>query len=265
MKKGLSIGIIIGLLLIGVVAMGTPLTKDRNTPSRAGLQFSLGVGAGENIHGGALVMRNAAGYVSAGTATTGGVGLGRADEAVDNSSGGNGDVDVKIGRGIFRFANSADADAITSADIGNVCYIVDDATVAKTNNGGTRSPAGRIYDVDSAGVWVEFLHMSAPDTVGTADLSTSAVTTVKIASGAVIKSKVSYKSVAVLVTNGTPTGASAADPDLVGGEILGVYPTSNQDQLIDSVVLGGDGAIAVTLATNATATNFFKVVVLRAL
>ena len=55
-----------------------------------------------------------------------------------------------------QFANSAATDAITLADIGKDCFIVDDQTVAKTDGSGTRSRAGRVFDVDADGVWVEF-------------------------------------------------------------------------------------------------------------
>ena len=57
-------------------------------------------------------------------------------------------------RGNFCLANSAGADEITAADIGKVCYIVDNQTVAKTDGTATRSPAGIVDDVDDAGVWV---------------------------------------------------------------------------------------------------------------
>jgi hypothetical protein len=61
----------------------------------------------------------------------------------------------EVDSGIFKFANSAAADEITAADSGNVCYIVDDQTVAKTDGTSTRSAAGRIYSVDADGeVWV---------------------------------------------------------------------------------------------------------------
>ncbi len=60
----------------------------------------------------------------------------------------------EVDSGIFKFENSAAGDAIADADAGNICYIVDDQTVAKTNGGATRSAAGRVYAVDSDGVWV---------------------------------------------------------------------------------------------------------------
>jgi hypothetical protein len=63
---------------------------------------------------------------------------------------------VDIEKGIFHFANSADTDEITTADIGSNCYIVDDQTVAKTDGTGTRSIAGEVFDVDAQGVWVDF-------------------------------------------------------------------------------------------------------------
>ena len=72
-----------------------------------------------------------------------------------------------------------------------------------------------------------------------------------------------FKSVTVNVAVGETAGASAADPDLVGGVILGIVPAGNQDQLIDNVAVGGDGAVTVTLAAAATAQNNSKVTVLR--
>lgn len=48
-----------------------------------------------------------------------------------------------------------------------------------------------------------------------------------------------------------------------GSIILGCYPTSNQDQLIDSIVVS-DTTVTVTLAEAATADNVFNVVLLKA-
>ena len=61
---------------------------------------------------------------------------------------------LKIEFGEFSWSNSTAADAITQADVGNDCYAVDDATVAKTDGGGTRSKCGKIMAVDASGVWV---------------------------------------------------------------------------------------------------------------
>lgn len=129
------------------------LTGDRNTPERSGELMVLAVAAATTIYAGSLVVLNA-GYAEPGSEDTGLIAIGRAEEQVDNSGGDAGDKTVKVKRGVFRFANSGGGDAITAANIGSACYIVDDQTVAKTSDEGARSRAGRIVDVDSAGVWV---------------------------------------------------------------------------------------------------------------
>jgi hypothetical protein len=58
--------------------------------------------------------------------------------------------------GWFRFANSAAGDLITIADLGTDCYVVDNQTVAKTSGGATRSIAGKVRDIEAAGVWISF-------------------------------------------------------------------------------------------------------------
>lgn len=68
--------------------------------------------------------------------------------------------------GIFGYVGLiAGVDTITADDKGKICYLVDDQTVALTNGGGTRSPAGVIYDVQvepsETTVWVELLYPNA--------------------------------------------------------------------------------------------------------
>jgi len=99
--------------------------------------------------------------------------------------------------------------------------------------------------------------------VKTAELATGAIKTEDISDGVVTKPKIGYKAVDVTVAAGATSGSSAADPELVGGEIIGYYQTGNQDQLVDNVALGADGSITITLAAAATAANTFKVVVLK--
>lgn len=130
------------------------LTTDRNTPEIDGVMRDIGVATGVKILAGALVCFNATGFATPGAAATTLVAAGRAEEQVDNTAGADGAVTVKTKRGIFRFANSAAADAITAAEIGDNCYIVDDQTVAKTDALATRSVAGKIFNVDALGVWV---------------------------------------------------------------------------------------------------------------
>jgi predicted RecA/RadA family phage recombinase len=129
------------------------------TENRSTLQMSTGdrvglLGAAQTIFAGALLMRNVSGHLIKGATATGSFGVGRAEVAGTSTTAG---VTVQPYReGIFRFANSAAGDLIATADIGAVCYIVDDQTVAKTNGTATRSPAGSVVDVDAMGVWVRF-------------------------------------------------------------------------------------------------------------
>ncbi len=68
--------------------------------------------------------------------------------------------------------------------------------------------------------------------------------------------------VAVTVSSGSSTGSSSADTALVGGRVLSIVPTGNQDQFIDNVVIAtATGIVTVTLAANATADNTFNVLV----
>lgn len=128
------------------------LTAPRNTPARIGEVFDFPVKASTTVHQGSLVVLNA-GYAAPGTAATGLVAIGRAEESATAVSAG--DALVRVRRGVFKFANSASGDLIAQADVGADCYIVDDATVAKTNGTNTRSRAGQIVAVDSDGVWVQ--------------------------------------------------------------------------------------------------------------
>lgn len=132
------------------------LTAARNTPAKLPGNKAGPVAASTTLYTGAMVMRNAAGYLIEGQTATGLVGVGRALEKADNASGSNGDVTATYDTGVFQFANSTSTDEITQAEIGDLCYAVDDQTVAKTDGSAARSPAGIIEDVDAAGVWVRF-------------------------------------------------------------------------------------------------------------
>jgi hypothetical protein len=79
-----------------------------------------------------------------------------------------------------------------------------------------------------------------------------------IADGAVTASKLAIKTVAVTVAIGETAGTATV---AAGSVIMGIYPTSNQDQLIDSVVIATT-TLTVTLAAAATAENVFAVSIL---
>lgn len=131
------------------------LTADRNTPRFEGDERVGGLAASQTIFAGAILMRNAAGYLTEGATATGSFGAGVALERKANAGAAGAEV-IRYRPGIFRFANSASGDLIAATDVGAVCYIVDDQTVAKTSGTNTRSPAGVIDAVDANGVWVRF-------------------------------------------------------------------------------------------------------------
>lgn len=75
-------------------------------------------------------------------------------QASATGGAGNGDQKVDVQSGDWVFKNSGGADAITVAQIGHYCFVVDDETVAKTSAAGTRPRAGVVIAVDSDGVMV---------------------------------------------------------------------------------------------------------------
>lgn len=133
----------------------TALATDRNTPRIQGDFLSGPLAASVVIFGGALIMRNSSGYLTKGATATGLVGVGVAQERKTGGASA-GDENIAYRKGTFRFVNSGSTDAITIAEIGKLCFVVDDQTVAKTDGTGSRSPAGFVADVDATGVWVEF-------------------------------------------------------------------------------------------------------------
>jgi len=131
------------------------LTQPRPTVWRAGDSVHDPLAAGAVIYAGALVALNATGFLVAGSTDAGLNARGVAQNSADNSAGADGDVSLEADKGVHQFANDA-GDPVTRDKIGGNCYIVDDQTVAITSGGSTRSVAGKIFDVDANGVWVEF-------------------------------------------------------------------------------------------------------------
>ena len=131
------------------------LTADRNTPLKDTEVIVVPVAANTKIFAGALVAANATGFATKGATATTLTYLGRSEEYIDNTGGADGAKTIQVRHGkAFKFKNSG-GDAITQADLGKTCYIVDDETVSKTNAGGnTQSAAGKVMGIDADGVWV---------------------------------------------------------------------------------------------------------------
>lgn len=131
------------------------LTKDRNTQARDGHNFEHPVKGGVKLYVGAIVVLGADGFAKPGVTGLNLVTIGRAERQVDNTAGADGDVRVRVARGVYRFDEAA-GDPLDRSHIGKTCYLVDDHTVAATNGANTRSAAGRVMDVEDDGtVWVE--------------------------------------------------------------------------------------------------------------
>lgn len=129
------------------------LTRDINTPERRGEFVRLPVAAQTTIYGGAIVALNAEGFAVPGQTATGLKAVGCAQERAVNL-GEDGEMSVTVHHGIFLWNNSSGVDAVQKTDIGADCYMVDDNTVARTDDSTARSKAGTVYDVDGQGVWV---------------------------------------------------------------------------------------------------------------
>jgi hypothetical protein len=134
----------------------TALTGPRRTPERTGDTRAVPAAAGHVFHPGAIAaLDTATGYAVRAVTATGLRGLGRVDVFADTNGLADGDAHVSARTGIFRFANDS-GDPVDRTAIGTSCFIADDQTVAATDGGGTRSPAGIVHDVDAQGVWVKF-------------------------------------------------------------------------------------------------------------
>jgi hypothetical protein len=139
----------------------TALAAARNTPK---------LGPGETIlsmidvplkaltvvYQGGIVVLDTTGYGVAATAAVGLIACGILNSersAAPSLTGGasNGDVIARVAQGVFRMANG---DTIAQVNVGQVCYLLDDATVTKADGSGARSVAGIIVGVDSSGVYV---------------------------------------------------------------------------------------------------------------
>ncbi len=135
----------------------TALTAPRATPEKQSPRTRLvPLLANAKVYQGGMVQIAASGCGVAAVATAANVTIGRAKATVDNTGGANGAQSVEVERGVFYYANSAGGDLITRTEINKTIYVVDDQTVAKTDNSGARPAAGTCYDVDAQGVWVRF-------------------------------------------------------------------------------------------------------------
>ncbi len=133
----------------------TALATERNTPeiSNGGKTLVLPVKGATTIYQGSIVALDADGLAIPGETAEGLTTAGRAEETVKNE-GADGDVSIKVSRGVFVFDNTAtSANKVTQAHVLKTCYIEDDQTVTALATGA--SAAGRVIRVDDDGIAVE--------------------------------------------------------------------------------------------------------------
>ncbi len=142
----------------------TALSANRNTlmmgndPHPTFLEIA--VAASTHIYQGALVGLDGAGRAIPASTSAKKI-MGRAELEADNSSGTAGAINVRVRQGVFKVGNSATTDALTAADVGAMCFVVDDQTVARTDANGTRPVAGTVIQVDTTGVWIQTMFPDA--------------------------------------------------------------------------------------------------------
>lgn len=135
------------------------LTADRDTPKKySAFFFSTPVAAATVIYAGALVCRNASGFLvpaadTAGLATA----CGRAAQTVDNSAGAAGDLDAVVEAGIFGFDGAAGLAAAPTAALGTNVMCSDDQTVNLASVTTNDIVAGQLveYDTTTDTAWVK--------------------------------------------------------------------------------------------------------------
>ena len=128
------------------------LSAERDTPQRDGGTREIKVAASVTIYAGSIVMLDGA-YAKPGAVAASKIPLGRAEETITNGATA-GAVSVRVKRGVFRFANDTTANGdLRAQEIGSDCYIKDDQTVSRIST--SRTAAGKVFDVDDDGVWVE--------------------------------------------------------------------------------------------------------------
>jgi hypothetical protein len=149
---------------------------------------------GVTLYKGGMVAADSAGnYVPAGNANaaTACQGVLMEVDAVNETVTGNaaGTELARLTVGIFWFDNSAGVSAVTAANLGQVCYAVDDETVSLDDANGTLLPAGVVTNVDATlGVAVSIIPQiplgsaavggmvkRVADTITSADLTTAGV------------------------------------------------------------------------------------------
>jgi hypothetical protein len=154
------------------------LTNSRNTPelSDGGRMRVFGVEANTNVYLGGMLAIDANGYAVPASATTTTANalkiVGRAENVVNgipgenaiNNPGTAGAISVTARKGVFLYDQD---NSITIADLGAICFALDDHTLTATDRASGASvqqyaAAGEVVALDPSGqVWVDFWHQAS--------------------------------------------------------------------------------------------------------
>lgn len=132
------------------------LTAERNTKQQDNKPIvdliGLPVKGSVKIYKGALVGRDAGGFLKPMAADLTLRCVGMALSTVDTTGLSDGAVTINVRQGVFKYANG---DTIVVGLEGNDLYASDDQTVNKGDSNGTRPFVGKLVQVDTDGVWIE--------------------------------------------------------------------------------------------------------------
>lgn len=132
------------------------LVAEQNTPrwlDPVGHVAPYGVKSGVTIFAGAMVALNAAGFAVPAVDTAAHVVVGIAQQTVRSpATDADGAQTVETREGIYRL-KQPNAQPFVRADIGDLAFVADDATVQKAAAAANDIRVGRVYLVDDQGVW----------------------------------------------------------------------------------------------------------------
>ena len=176
------------------------------------LMLAAPVAAATHIYEGSAVALNTSGHLVPASADPTLRVVGVAEAEADNSSGSAGDLTVVPRRGAFPFDNSSGTAAVTAADIGRPCYVVDDNTVARHDALYTRPVMGTVVGVEDGKVFVEVgVHGDESDSdimvLAGADLSARRFLPVKRSSGTVVAATTAGEPILGIQQNAPANGA----------------------------------------------------------
>jgi len=234
------------IALCAINAFGTALSANRDTPYREYGDVTLTVKNDEVIYAGAMVAVDGNGEAVNASDTASIMVIGRAEEEVDNSDDGE-TIDVK--RGMFRWANG---DTVSDANIGDICYVVDNQTVSVTNSGSNSIIAGIVSDVDSDGVWVDTGHIdktAGSFTTLTASGAATLGSTLGV-DGAMTTTNITMDSGSTLTANNGTVNMTNATVSLAGS-------TTSDGGTVTTVDVNGGSVDGATVGAASASTGSF--------